>query len=286
MAFVPVLKIDTHLHLSFTKGSFGSTYLEMVPHLDELGIEKGIVLSAGEGNANLGSNTTAMAISEALPERYAWMCTLDAIEPETVFQRLKSCKDRGAVGIGELMINKLFDDPFLETLFQAAGELRLPVTFHMSPEEGYSYGVVDRPGLPLLEQALQRFPNTLFVGHSGAFWSEMSADAPVDKEGRNGYPKGPVTPGGRVPELFDKYPNLYGDLSATSGGNAILRDETFGLAFLERFQDRLFFATDMYKADMVFPLGSWLDDMAARGKLSEQAYRKICRENAVRIYGV
>jgi predicted TIM-barrel fold metal-dependent hydrolase len=208
------------------------------------------------------------------------------MEPETVYDRLKLYKSQGAVGIGEVMINKPFDDPFLEVMFQAACELDLPVTFHMSPEEGFSYGVVDHPGLPLLEQTLQRFPKTRFVGHSGAFWAEMSADAPVDRDGRNGYPGGPVVPGGRVPELFEKYPNLYGDLSATSGGNAILRDEAFGLAFLERYQDRLFFATDMVNTKMVFPLGSWLDEMTKQGKLSEKAYRKICRENASRIYGV
>ena len=286
MNFAPVSKIDTHLHLVVSPLPKFSSYLDMLPHLDELGIEKGIVLSAGEKHMPLGSNETAKSIAEAKPDRYSWMCALDPMEPETVYDRLKLYKSQGAVGIGEVMINKPFDDPFLEAMFQAAGDLDLPVTFHMSPEEGFSYGVVDHPGLPLLEQALQRFPKTRFVGHSGAFWAEMSADAPVDRDGRNGYPGGPVVPGGRVPELFEKYPNLYGDLSATSGGNAILRDEAFGLAFLEQFQDRLFFATDMVNTGMVFPLGSWLDEMAKQGKLSEIAYRKICRENAARIYGV
>jgi predicted TIM-barrel fold metal-dependent hydrolase len=286
MDFAPVSKIDTHLHLSLEPMPKISSYLEMLPHLDNQGIEKGIVLPAGENNKPLGSNETARLIAEAKPDRYAWMCTLDPVEPETIYDRLMRYKSQGAVGIGELMINKPLNDPFLDALFQAAGELDLPVTFHMSPEEGFSYGVVDHPGLPLLEQALQRFPHTRFVGHSGVFWAEMSADAPVDRDGRNGYPGGSVVPGGRVPELFEKYPNLYGDLSATSGGNAILRDEAFGLAFLECFQDRLFFATDMVNTGMVFPLGSWLDEMAKQGKLSEKAYRKICRENAARIYGV
>ena len=46
--------------------------------------------------------------------------------------------------------------------------------------------------------------------------------------------------GGRVPELFAKYPNLYGDLSANSGSRAIMRDPEFGLWFLETYADRLF----------------------------------------------
>ena len=76
----------------------------------------------------------------------------------------------------------------------------------------------------------------------------------------------------------------YGDLSANSGSRAIMRDEAFGLAFLEEYADRLFFATDMVNKDMVFPLGQWLDDQVSCGKLSRETYNKICFENAQRIF--
>ena len=62
-----------------------------------------------------------------------------------------------------------------------------------------------------------------------------------------------------------------------------MRDEEFGLQFLEEFQDRLMFGTDMVNTDMVFPLGEWLDRQYQEGKLSAQAYRKICFENAKKI---
>ena len=65
-----------------------------------------------------------------------------------------------------------------------------------------------------------------------------------------------------------------------------MRDEAFGLNFLETYADRLFFATDMVNKDMVFPLGQWLDDMAAAGKLSQETYEKILRGNAQRIFGL
>jgi len=162
----------------------------------------------------------------------------------------------------------------------------LPITFHMSPAVGCSYGIVDDPGLPLLEKALQDFPDTIFVGHSACFWIEISADAPTDTRGRNGYGSSAVVPGGRVVELFEMYPNLYGDLSATSGGTAILRDPKFGLDFLSRFSDRLFFATDMCHTDMRFPLGAWLDEMAKTGALSIEAYENICFKNAKQIYHI
>ena len=54
--------------------------------------------------------------------------------------------------------------------------------------------------------------------------------------------------------------------------------------FLEEFQDRLMFGTDMVNTDMVFPLGEWLDRQYQEGKLSAQAYRKICFENAKKIF--
>ena len=46
-------KIDLHLHLSFhfipkSDKLFISSYEEMLPHLKELGIDKGVLMSSGE----------------------------------------------------------------------------------------------------------------------------------------------------------------------------------------------------------------------------------------------
>ena len=284
-------KIDLHLHLTpFQIPKLGKMNLasgkNMIPHLEELGISKGVLMASQEKGLPFGTNKANKAICDKFPDRYAWMCTLKPENPETVYDRLAMYKSQGAIGVGELTINRRLDDPFLQTLFAAAEKLGLPVTIHMSPEVGYSYGVVDEPGLPLLEQVLKTYPNLKVLGHSQTFWIEMSGDAPTDKEGRNSWGDGPIVPGGRVPELFEKYPNLYGDLSANSGSRAIMRDEAFGLAFLERYADRLFFATDMVNTDMVFPLGAWLDEKLAAGELSEETYRKICFENAQRVFGL
>lgn len=284
-------KIDLHLHLTpFQLPKLGKLNLtsgkNMLSHLEELGIEKGVLMSSAEGGLPFGTNKSNRKICEKFPDRYAWMCAVDPKGKEPVYDRLARFKSQGAIGIGELTCNRRLDDPFLQALFAAAEKLRMPVTIHMSPEVGYSYGVVDDPGLPLLEQVLAKFPNLKILGHSQTFWIEMSADAPRDKEGRNSWGDGPIVPGGRVPELFEKYPNLYGDLSANSGSRAIMRDEEFGLAFLETYADRLFFATDMVNRDMVFPLGAWLDEMVSCGRLSRGAYEKIVRENARRIFGL
>ena len=284
-------KIDLHLHLTpFQIPRLGKLNLasgkNILPHLEELGIGKGVLMSSAEGGLPFGTNKANRKICQKFPDRYSWMCAVDPKGKEPVYDRLARFKSQGAIGVGELTCNRRLDDPFLQELFAAAEKLELPVTIHMSPEVGYSYGVVDDPGLPLLETVLAKFPGLMILGHSQTFWIEMSADAPRDKEGRNSWGDGSVVPGGRVPELFEKYPNLYGDLSANSGSRAIMRDEEFGLAFLEKYAERLFFATDMVNADMVFPLGGWLDRMVAEGKLSRRAYELICFENARRVFGL
>ncbi len=285
-------KIDLHMHIMTNVpvpklGKFNlSSPKGMIAHMKELGIEKAVLMSSGEKKIPFGKNSTCQKICEKYPGHFAWMCMLDAKDEATVYDRLAGYKAKGAVGIGELSINKRLDDSFLQAVFAAAEKLELPVTIHMSPEVGYSYGVVDEPRLPLLEQVLQKYPALKVLGHSQTFWIEMSKDAPDGKEERSSWGKGPVVPGGRVPELFANYENLYGDLSANSAGQAIMRDPEFGLKFLETYADRLFFATDMVNDEMVFPLGAWLDEQAEKGTLSREAYEKICYKNAQRVFHI
>lgn len=65
-----------------------------------------------------------------------------------------------------------------------------------------------------------------------------------------------------------------------------MRDETFGLFFLEKYQNQLMFGTDMVNVEMNFSLGVWLDQKYDEGKLSGETYRRICYENAERIFGL
>lgn len=285
-------KIDLHMHVmtAMNLPKIGKLNIsgpkKMMAHMDELGIEKAVLMSSGEKKTPLGKNESNRKICDKYPDRFAWMCTVDPVDESTVYERLAAYKAQGAIGVGEFTINRRLDDAFIQAVFAAAEKLDLPVTIHMSPEVGFSYGVVDHPGLPLLEDVLKKYPGLKILGHSQAFWIEMSGDAPTDRDGRNSWGKGPVKEGGRVPELFAKYENLYGDLSANSAGQAIMRDPEHGLRFLETYQDRLFFATDMVNSHMVFPLSEWLDEQVKAGRLSETAYEKICWGNAKRVFGL
>ena len=133
---------------------------------------------------------------------------------------------------------------------------------------------------------MRKFPDLKFIGHSQPFWAEISGD--LTGEERNGYPKGPVTPGGVVARLFDEYPNLYGDLSpaAGSGFNAINRDPEFGYAFLEKHQDRMLFGSDICDPRNPLDLIFFLNDAVENGNLTRQAYEKICYGNAEKLLGV
>lgn len=302
-------KIDIHLHLGsetvirqLQRGVEGEkvTYssgntpheemmemsgvIDMLPYLEKLGISGGILLSGGE-TLGYSSNDSVRQAAAMAPEVYKWMCNLDPDRPETVEKRLEQYRDQGAVGVGEFAINQWIGSPMIEAVFCGAQKLGMPVLFHMSPEEGFNYGIADHPGLPLLEGALKRYPDLKLIGHSQPFWHEISGDASHDRVARNSWGSGPVTAGGRLIQLLLNYPNLYCDLSANSGGNAVMRDEEFGLEFLEQFQDRLLFGTDMCSRKSFFPLGEWLDEKLKTGKLKQEVYKKICWENAEKMFG-
>ena len=82
-----------------------------------------------------------------------------------------------------------------------------------------------------------------------------------------------------------RYPNLYGDLSAGSGHNAVSRDPDFGYAFLTEFQDRLCFGTDVCapsnRNDVLIYLKNFLEKSLADGKISQAVFDKVARENAI-----
>ena len=72
------------------------------------------------------------------------------------------------------------------------------------------------------------------------------------------YPSYPIKEEGAVPKLFRRYKNLWGDLSAGSGYNALARDVDYAVKFLNEFQDRLCFGTDICYADQKLPLAEFL----------------------------
>ena len=155
---------------------------------------------------------------------------------------------------GEYKSRTVFDDPDSLRLLRRFGELGLPVTIHL--EYGTDYGGSIYPWrdwwyggtIGALDRALTECPDTVLVAHGPGWWSHISADDLYDKEM---YPKAPPKPGGANPALLEKHPNLYADLSATSGFNALTRDEEFGRQYIIDHADKLVFGRDIYDSKLM-----------------------------------
>ena len=288
--------IDIHTHATLYKviplrdGRYFITPDELVATMDRAGIDMAVVLPLVSPSQRevLISSEEVLEICSRHPGRLIPFCNLDPRQDlyttRSDFTRyLDLYKAHGCKGIGEVTVNLPFDDPLVWNLLQHVEASGLPLIFHLAPRVGGYYGLVDELHLPRLEKTLQRFPELPFLGHSQPFWAEISAD--VTDENRNGYPSGPVLPGGRVPELMRTYPNLHGDLSAGSGFNAISRDPAFGYRFLEECQDRLLFGTDLLSPGQKLPQVEYLNSAVER-KITREAFEKITWQNADRLLGL
>jgi predicted TIM-barrel fold metal-dependent hydrolase len=182
------------------------------------------------------------------------------------------------------MANMYIDEPRCKNLFRQCGKTGFPVLFHLSGKIGGCYGLVDDIYLPRLETVLKGCPETIFIGHAMGFWSEISSD--VAEETRNGYPKGSVTAPGRLQDLMQKYPNLYGDLSADSGFNALTRDSEYGYKFLNDFQNRLLFGTDLCRINQEMPIVEYFRKGLEKGKISKAVYDKITKRNIKKLLNI
>ena len=180
---------------------------------------------------------------------------------------------------GEWSYRMLLDDPRSIELFRKAGELGAPVTLHIDAPylpnaEGkqvyqkYWYG----GDMGALERALQACPKTVFIGHAPGFWRYISGDAKTDP---SIYPSGPILPGGKLFDLFDRYPNLYADLSAGSGLGALKRDTAHARRLLIRYADRLLYGRDD-KGNRLYEFLTTLD-------LPPDVAEKIFSGNALRL---
>lgn len=183
----------------------------------------------------------------------------DVNNKKEVVAQLTKRKAEGAIGFGEHYGEGLpIDDPKNMILYAACAEVGLPVLFHMDSDNNK-----DTVGLVRLERVLETHPNCIFIAHAPGWWKNIS--------------------NGTCDRLLQKYPNLYGDLSAGSGARAIGRDRKFGKAFLIRNADKLMFGTDTgpwsYAKEPAqhFALLDSFD-------LPDEVEDKIYRKNAERIF--
>lgn len=269
--------IDVHTHIGrIARDSKPLTVGVMVSNMDKLGIEKSVILPIENPEELEYYSTTEYVLAECekYPDRLIPFCNVDprrGMPGWDPYPIIEEYKERGCKGFGECLSGLPIDDPRCCKLYDACGALGLPVLHDIR----YSYINYDKPGLPGFEKVLSQYSNTVFIGHGPAWWSEISAE--VDPT--VGYPKGKVKPGGRADILLGKYENLYADISAYSGYNALTRDPEFGIEFLERRHDKLLFGTDYLSEGQRLPIVDYIKKV----DISRRAFRAITRENAIKL---
>lgn len=274
---------------------------KVIERYDMIGIEKGALLPIVSPEIYFPqANEDILDMVEQYPDRLFPFCNID---PRALTNSshaplgdvLRYYKDKGCKGLGEVMPNLPVMDPMVQNLFKHAEQVGLPVTFDGSDQLTGDFGLYDDPGLPQLEHTLQRYPNLTMFGHGPVFWSEIARlETPGERSfifrldsGQVGrLPVGPVKEEGVMPKLLRLYPNLHGDLSDFTAYTALARDHEYGPKFLTEFQDRLCFGTDICFFDIPISLPELLIGWRDAGKISEEVFNKVAKENAVRIFGL
>ncbi|MFP4056407.1 MAG: amidohydrolase family protein [Candidatus Brocadiia bacterium] len=272
--------IDVHTHIGrIWRGRPHLTAGKLVRWMDRQGIELAVVHSI-ENPEELHYYVPTPYVLKSCrryPDRLIPFANVDPrignSSPDTDFEAiLADHVEAGARGFGESLSGLPVDDPRLVAIYTACGRLGLPVTLHLDHLRG-----IDAVGLPGLRRAVELCPDTVFLAHGPHWWAEISGDCCAEDRGT--YPKRPVTPGGMVEQIFEEYENIYGDLSAFSAYNALVRDPDFGPRFLEQWQDRLLFGTDYLAPGQKCPIIEYIGEVDIR----RPARRKITEGNARRI---
>jgi predicted TIM-barrel fold metal-dependent hydrolase len=249
--------IDMHAH-DYAKSP--EQVLDWIRVMDEAGVEKAIVLTMAVGK----EFDAVYAKYAKYPDRFEVWCGFDytgydkpGFGPAAV-KELERCYKVGARGVGELgdKGKGLFycrptkawgmhlDDPRMDPLLEKCAELNMPISIHVADPywmylpmdaandglmNAYKWRLDNQPGIVghdgmvrILEGAVKRHPNTTFVA---CHLANCSYD--LDKLGG----------------LFDKYPNLYADISARYAETAAIPRAV--AKFYKKYQDRIVYGTDM-----------------------------------------
>ncbi len=282
-AYPPGMFVDMHTHLSEGFGAKESlTAKTLLDWMDRNEIAQAVVMPLVSPEAWDHPVSTRFVLDETAAHRDR-LIPFCAIDPRTTnlggydgfLKLLKRYQDAGAKGFGEHKPGVAIDDPRNMDLFRACADVGFPVLFHLDNVRNW-----DEPGLPGLAKVLEAIPNGVFIGHAQGWWASISGD--VTKPLLQQYPNTKVTPGGAIDALMDRFDNIYGDVSAGSGANAILRDIDFGREFVIRRADRLMFGTDYLAPGQQVPQFSLYKEL----DLPEDVQEKVFRGNARKLLGL
>ena len=301
--------IDMHHHSS-RGGNLDSIAIEQLKNMDATGIEKTILFcGTGEEFDRLAK------VYGKYPDRFQLFCGLDLTgfhnsgSAASTLSELERCVKLGAKGIGEFsdkgsglnrdtILRMHIDDPRMDPVLERLADLKMPLVIHVGDPiwmyepmdqhndllfESYYFRLDNKKGIlnlpevvTTLENAVKKHPRTIFVA-----CHFLNQTFNLNNLGK----------------LFDKYPNLYADVSQREAYVAAV--PRFAKQFMEKYADRLVYGTDqghslsMYRN--TFHIWETLDEhfyawdvsnspwpLSGLG-LSDATLKKLYRDNALRI---
>jgi predicted TIM-barrel fold metal-dependent hydrolase len=277
--------IDIHQHLGYS----GRPDDVLLAHQRAMGITTTILLPAGRpvntpsthGGVSNGlqaqclGNEACAAFAAAHARQFRFGAN-EVPDIDGAVQEIARYLDRGGLLIAEQKFGVECDSPEMQKIYQLAEAHGVPVLMHWQFEM-YNYG------FERFHRMLEKFPKVNFIGHAQTWWANIDRNHADQKVL---YPKGPVTAGGVTDRYLSDYPNMYGDLSAGSGLNALTRDEAFTRDFLRRHQDKLLYGSDCSDRVGSGEKCQGAQTLAAIRRLSgsRDLERKLLYENARRLF--
>lgn len=236
--------IDIHQHLHYADRPDDVLFA----HQRAMGITRTILLPAGRSvntpstndgvsnglEAKCAGNEDCYLLARANPKEFLFGSNEVPDVPDAI-REIETYLKLGAVVIAEQKFHVACDSPEMQKIYQVAARHQVPVLMHWQFER---FNI----GFDRFYKMLEKYPRTTFIGHAQTWWANIDRDYKDDA--KDLYPKGKVTPHGLTDIYLRDYPNMFGDLSAGSGLNALKRDEEHAKDFLHRHQDKLIYGSD------------------------------------------
>ncbi|MGZ8900708.1 MAG: amidohydrolase family protein [Limisphaerales bacterium] len=223
--------IDIHQHTHYV----GRSDADLVRHQKTMGVTTTVLLPAGRHyglDADCGGNESVEALTKKHPKSFVFFANeLPYLKEADAV--IRAHLNKGAIGIGEQKFRVLADSGYLDRMAEIAKDFGVPILLHFWDAD---YNME----MERFHTVLEKFPSVNFIGHAQSWWGHIDKN----HDPKVIYPKGRVTAGGLTDRWLADYPNIFGDLSAGSGLNALRRDPDFTAGFLDRHQEKLMFGSD------------------------------------------
>ena len=273
--------IDIHQHLGYS----GRADDVLLAHQRAMGATTTILLPAGRAvntpstHDGVSNGLQAQCLGNEACRRFARahagaykFGANEVPDIEGATQEIERYLKLGGLLVAEQKFGVECDAPAMEKIYQLARAYKVPVLMHWQFEM-YNYG------FERFDKMLEKYPTVNFLGHAQTWWGNIDRN---HADQRVMYPKGPVVRGGLTDRYLSDFPNMFGDLSAGSGLNALTRDEEFARDFLTRHQDKLIYGSDCSDLDGSGPKCQGAQTIAAIRRLagSKTIERKLLYGNA------